>query len=110
MQAKQQHYNKLNRIHAMYASMKSTRIESAILQRRRHACVCHVFPVSHSTFKSQLLFGFLLILFYCVNDTGAFNLEDRLPIVKYGEVDTYFGYSVAGHEISDEMDGHSEKW
>ncbi|KAJ6646505.1 Integrin alpha-PS1 [Pseudolycoriella hygida] len=27
----------------------------------------------------------------------SFNLESRLPIVKYGEADSYFGYSVATH-------------
>ncbi|XP_014681196.1 PREDICTED: integrin alpha-PS1-like [Priapulus caudatus] len=29
----------------------------------------------------------------------AFNLEVRLPIVKIGKQDTYFGYSVTGHQI-----------
>lgn len=109
MQAKQRNYNQPNRIDA---SMKSTRTQSVMSQRRRHACSCHVFPVGHSTFNALLLFGLLLIAFnYCVNDTVAFNLENRLPIVKYGDADTYFGYSVAGHEIGDDEDDvPTEKW
>lgn len=60
---------------------------------------------------------------YCVSDTEAFNLENRLPIVKYGDADTYFGYSVAGHMIDNDEDdvdgggggaggdsGPTEKW
>lgn len=41
---------------------------------------------------------------YCVDDAVAFNLENRLPIVKYGDADTYFGYSVAGHMIENDED------
>lgn len=42
------------------------------------------------------LFGAVLILFY-VCAGNAFNLEARDPIVKIGEVGSYFGYSVAEH-------------
>lgn len=46
-----------------------------------------------------------------MDDAGAFNLENRLPIVKYGNVDTYFGYSVAGHEVDvKNYNNHTEKW
>lgn len=38
--------------------------------------------------------GVVICLLYFVN---CFNLESRLPIVKYGEDDSYFGYSVATH-------------
>lgn len=112
MQAKQQNNNQPNRIDVMCTSMKSIENKSVMSKRRRHACFCHVFPVVHSTFKSLLLFGFLFIaLNYCVIDTVAFNLENRLPIVKYGDNDTYFGYSVAGHEIGDDEDDlPTEKW
>ncbi|XP_031627907.1 integrin alpha-PS1 isoform X2 [Contarinia nasturtii] len=101
-----------NRIHLMCASMKSTENKLVMSQRRCHGGFCHVFPVSHSTFKSLLLIGFLLVAFNCcVNDTVAFNLENRLPIVKYGDADTYFGYSVAGHEIGDDEDDNpTVKW
>lgn len=47
---------------------------------------------------------------YCVDDTEAFNLENRLPIVKYGAVETYFGYSVAGHEVDVINRNQTEKW
>lgn len=112
MQAKQQNYNQPNRIDVMYESMKTIQNKSVMSQRRRHACFCHVFPVGQSQFKSLLLFGLLLVaLNYCVNDTVAFNLENRLPIVKYGDADTYFGYSVAGHEIGDDEDDRpTDKW
>lgn len=41
----------------------------------------------------------------------AFNLENRLPIVKRGEDGTYFGYSVASHVITDEeYDTNQQKW
>lgn len=53
--------------------------------------------------------GFVLLaLKCCVNDIDAFNLENRLPIVKYGDADTYFGYSVAGHVVDDKED--LQKW
>lgn len=38
--------------------------------------------------------GAVICLLQFVN---CFNLESRLPIVKYGEADSYFGYSVATH-------------
>lgn len=112
MQAKQRNSNKPNRMHVITASMKSTRNKSANALRRRHACFCHVFPVGCSVYNSLLLFGVVIVAFnYCVNDTQAFNLENRLPIFKYGVADTYFGYSVAGHEIgSNDDDDPVEKW
>lgn len=100
-------------MHVLNATMKSTQNKSAKSQlRRRHACFDHVFPVGCGAFNSLFLFGCVLVTFnYCVNDTHAFNLENRLPIVKYGIADTYFGYSVAGHEIGDDEDDDPvEKW
>lgn len=67
----------------------------------------------HGTIPESIIFySFLLILIECcVDDVGAFNLENRLPIVKYGNVDTYFGYSVAGHEVDvKNYNNHTEKW
>lgn len=79
-------------------------------QRRRHTCSCHVFSVEYGTFNSLWFTAFLMLIFsYCVNDIAAFNLENRLPIVKYGDADTYFGYSVAGHVI-DKENKQTEKW
>lgn len=96
---------------------------------RRHACFRHVFPAignrpMNTTTMMLVLFYTLVFvtLNYCVDDTVAFNLENRLPIVKYGDADTYFGYSVAGHMIENDEDdddagggggsssGPTEKW
>lgn len=80
-----------------------------MLYRRRHAWFCHVFPAKLMVlFNIGIVFG--LILNYCVNDTVAFNLENRLPIVKYGTNGTYFGYSVAGHIVDASDDKPAEKW
>lgn len=62
----------------------------------------------------SLLSGIWLILFnYCLH-IDAFNLENRLPIVKYGEDGTYFGYSVASHitvaETDDKDKTQNVKW
>lgn len=38
----------------------------------------------------------------------AFNLENRLPIVKRGVDGTYFGYSVASHVVT--MDHSNQSW
>lgn len=78
--------------------------------RWRHACIRHVFPAigygPMSTTTMLVLFYTIVFvtLNYCVDDTVAFNLENRLPIVKYGDADTYFGYSVAGHMIENDED------
>lgn len=40
----------------------------------------------------------------------GFNLENRLPIIKYGEKEAYFGYSVAEHVVEDEETGATSKW
>lgn len=33
---------------------------------------------------------------------NAFNLETRMPVIKSGRQDTYFGFSVTGHQIFEE--------
>lgn len=97
--------------------------------RWRHACIRHVFPAigngpMNTTTMLVLFYTIVLVtLSYCVNGAVAFNLENRLPIVKYGDADTYFGYSVAGHIIENDEDdigdddggrggssGPTEKW
>ena len=40
----------------------------------------------------------------------AFNLENRLPIIKYGDKDTYFGYSVASHVTGEKDEANNQKW
>lgn len=78
--------------------------------RTRHSRFCHVLAMHpHRPLTATVLSATiaLVALSYCVRDIVAFNLENRLPIVKYGDVDTYFGYSVAGHIIDGE---DPEKW
>ncbi|XP_054716032.1 integrin alpha-PS1-like [Uloborus diversus] len=42
---------------------------------------------------------YCLCMFLCVAD--AFNLEPRIPVLKLGDKGSYFGYSVAEHQILD---------
>ncbi|XP_023037066.1 integrin alpha-PS1 isoform X2 [Drosophila willistoni] len=44
---------------------------------------------------------FLILLLAAVSTIDGFNLEQRLPLVKYGNANAYFGYSVATHVIGD---------
>lgn len=37
--------------------------------------------------------------------TRAFNLEPRIPMIKEGSPNSYFGYSVSGHQILDHLTG-----
>ncbi|XP_055683424.1 integrin alpha-PS1 isoform X1 [Lutzomyia longipalpis] len=41
---------------------------------------------------------------------SCFNLENRLPIIKYGEGNSYFGYSVAMHVIGEKDSSDNRKW
>lgn len=40
----------------------------------------------------------------------SFNLENRLPIVKLGDANSYFGYSVAEHIQQSSPYGPETKW
>ncbi|VVC46162.1 Hypothetical protein CINCED_3A016546 [Cinara cedri] len=57
--------------------------------------------------------SFLSVAFILLCDavfwTYSFNLDTRLPIVKLGETDSYFGYSVAGHQSYDELKAQIEQ-
>lgn len=65
-------------------------------------CFQHVFSIYY--------FTLLLIAFNCcIKHIDAFNLENRLPIVKYGEPNSYFGYSVASHVTGDGDDPDNEE-
>lgn len=44
----------------------------------------------------------VLLCLLCGHLCSSFNFETRLPIVKRGPHDSYFGFSVAQHLISDE--------
>lgn len=52
----------------------------------------------------------ILFLVIFANVINAFNLENRLPIVKYGDFDTYFGYSVASHVIGERDGAGNTNW
>lgn len=56
---------------------------------------------------SLCLFANLLII--NVSVVNSFNLENRLPIIKYGQEGSYFGYSVAEH-IEVLQDNTEKKW
>lgn len=40
--------------------------------------------------------------FYLIN---SFNLETRIPVIKNGNVGSYFGFSVAEHQSVDDVTG-----
>ncbi|XP_025410272.1 integrin alpha-PS1 isoform X2 [Sipha flava] len=52
----------------------------------------------------------LLLVLFCagVLQSHSFNLETRLPIVKRGHTESYFGFAVAGHQSFDELKGEVE--
>lgn len=60
-----------------------------------------------ASFGSQsLIFLFLLSFYLCLVE--AFNLEVRVPIIKQGNHESYFGYSVAQHQTLN--DNYSKSW
>lgn len=56
-----------------------------------------------STATMMIIFVFMSILL--LPSCSSFNLEPRLPIIKRGQDNSYFGYSVAQHIIQDETRG-----
>lgn len=57
----------------------------------------------------KLLFFNVVICW--LNFVDSFNLESRLPIAKYGDDSSYFGYSVATHvEVDTDGPGEQTKW
>uniref|UniRef100_A0A2S2QIP6 Integrin alpha-PS1 n=1 Tax=Sipha flava TaxID=143950 RepID=A0A2S2QIP6_9HEMI len=59
---------------------------------------------------SAWLWLLLLLVFDVVFRVDCFNLDMRWPIVKRGELDSYFGYSVAGHQSLDENGAVNQSW
>lgn len=57
------------------------------------------------------IYAFLWATTWMAGNGGVvgFNLESRLPIIKQGESDSYFGYSVATHVTLSENDADT-KW
>lgn len=51
-----------------------------------------------------LLFRTLVFKVYC------FNIEERSPIVKRGDVGSYFGYSVAQHKSEEYSNSIKDSW
>lgn len=49
--------------------------------------------------KAMLVTWTYLLISSLVQINTGFNLEPRLPLIKYGHPDSYFGYSVAEHVI-----------
>lgn len=50
------------------------------------------------------------VLFLCIlYSVSCFNLEPRIPVIKYGEAGSYFGFSVAEH-ITFNQDGSQTSW
>lgn len=81
---------------------------------KRKYCLCEeITAATMLRFYKKVLVpsvGSILLLIIFINDINAFNLENRLPIVKYGDVDTYFGYSVASHVIGERDSTEKQNW
>lgn len=56
------------------------------------------------TFRSVLFCAVSIILQLVI----CFNIEDRDPVMKRGELNTYFGYSVALHKAF--VNGEEKNW
>ena len=56
------------------------------------------------------LLGVIVNIFgLCMLVVDAFNLDTKIPIVKTGPEDSYFGFSVAEHQIYNEITGEVSK-
>lgn len=47
--------------------------------------------------------AYLLVSLTNLLPVSGFNLETRLPVIKIGQRDSYFGYAVAAHQIQPNM-------
>ncbi|XP_067635776.1 uncharacterized protein [Eurosta solidaginis] len=70
---------------------------------------------NNALFQLYSYASFLILLCLSIShsipQSYAFNLENRLPIVKYGpHSDTYFGYSVATHTVGEYNWPNNTKW
>nr|XP_039261633.1 integrin alpha-6-like isoform X1 [Styela clava] len=54
----------------------------------------------HLPFSSLMIVIFIFLLGFCTTFTLAFNIEDRLPIMKMGPKGSLFGLSIAQHHIT----------
>ncbi|XP_030379040.1 integrin alpha-PS1 isoform X2 [Scaptodrosophila lebanonensis] len=79
---------------------KATATSAATKKRIKKAK--HRLRTKYETTVPHLLFFTLLLSGHCQQLAWSFNLEQRLPIVKYGpNVKAHFGYSVATHTIGE---------
>lgn len=53
----------------------------------------------------MIILVFMSTMSFLLPSCSSFNLEPRLPIIKRGQDNSYFGYSVAQHIIQDETRG-----
>ena len=61
--------------------------------------------------KGLYLYLIILVINVIVCLVSGFNLENRLPIWKYGPANSYFGYSIAAHIMDNEDNINSNsKW
>lgn len=63
--------------------------------------VFHNFHQLSSSFMPYFII-FMTFNLFQITSVDGFNLETRLPLVKQGHRNSYFGYSVAQHIIIDE--------
>lgn len=92
-----------------YSLQKITNWNSILAKKNINIGLVKVQAITMLRFIWQVLVP-ILLLDSIINDIDAFNLENRLPIVKYGDVSTYFGYSVASHVIGERDDIHKKNW
>lgn len=50
-----------------------------------------------------------VVLICILYGVASFNLEPRIPVIKFGEPGSYFGFSVAEH-ITRNEDGSKTSW
>lgn len=51
------------------------------------------------------------VLYLCIlHSAFSFNLEPRIPVIKYGEKGSYFGFSVAEHLTINSTSGDKTSW
>ena len=61
--------------------------------------------------KSRVLLWVVALVQILFVGVLTFNLESRLPVIKLSkESGSYFGYSVAEHQIVNEINNNVESW
>lgn len=82
---------------------RSSRQQQSIVMPHRH-----INMKSRTPYRIPSAAGWCCTLILALTlSANAFNLENRLPLIKYGSAGSYFGYSVAEHV---ETDSEDIKW